>query len=182
MIGQHPNKHIDPSQRHHCPPRKTLHATCFKPRPGSQRRQQKPQRAPQPHTRIAIGIKAALGADPMHQNCFAQRHHGASVNEHEQQHTRQHPQTARHQQTHRAKPSRNSAKTHQANALSGVVTQPTPSIRSHQARGRLNRSQHANRGHRQALAFEPQRQVGIEKPHVRQITRRQSGKRQQGFA
>jgi hypothetical protein len=178
-VRQEPDARRHGRQRQRGPGGKLAHAGVLEPGARREHRDQKAQRAPQPHAPVAPGVERAALADQMRHGRLAHRHHRAGVGEHHQQHHAQPQRAQLEPQPQRDQQRGAGAITQQLHALAGVVAQPAPAIGRKQARGGLHRGQHADGEQAETQLFEPQRQVGVEETDVGEIARRQRRKRRQ---
>ena len=179
VVGQPPHAGHHGGQRGQRPGGEVAQAEALEPPARHHHRDQKTQRAPEPHATVAPGVKRAPLADQVRQRRLAHRHHGAGVGEHEQQHHEQGHWPERKPQRQRKEQRRGGAVTQQFDALTRAVAQRAPGVGREQARGRLHRGQHADGKQPEPQVLEPERQIGIEKADVREVARGQGGKRQE---
>ena len=178
-VRQPPHTQQHRGQTEHGPAREMLHAKGLEPGACRKDRDQKTHGAPQAHPPVTLGVKSTALAHEVRHGRFAHGHHGTGVGEHEQQDQAQpHRSPIQKQQTSGRK-SHTCANAQQLHALARAVTQSPPGIGRKQSGGGLHGGEHTDGQEAQPHVLQPQRQIGVEKPDVGEITGRQRGKRQE---
>lgn len=121
-----------------------LHAEMLKPSTGHKNRHQKTKRSKQANAAISLGIEGPALTHQMCHGGFTHGHHRTGEREHRKEHKPQTNGAKVDEQKACTNKCHAGTITQQLYALSCLVTEPTPSIGSKQARSSLHRGQNAD--------------------------------------